>query len=156
MFFGCNIISILRGNGQHPQQDERLKICVTIIDNPQLITLRLLSNHHRVSTGRAQLVTLRLLSTHHPWVSWQCTAGQTSVTLPSSFVGQLAEHSWSHFDYSPLIIRGSAGRAQIITLLLLSTHHPLVNWQRNPHPVETKTINSYELKSIFYICYQIL
>jgi len=71
---------------------------VTIIDNPQLITLRLLPNHHRVSTGRAQLVTLRLLSTHHPWVSWQI----------------------------------------------------------NPHLVETKTINSYELKSIFYIYYQIL
>jgi hypothetical protein len=65
----------------------------------------------RGSAGRVQLVKLRLLSTHHPWVSWQSTAGQTSVTLHSSFVGQLAGHSWSHFDYSPLITRGSAGRA---------------------------------------------
>ena len=102
---------------------------MTIIDNPQLITLRLLSNHHRVSIGRAQLVTLLSLSTHHPWVSWQSTTGQTSVTLPSSSVGQLAEHSWSSFGYSPLIIRGSAGRAQLVTLLLLSTHHAWISWQ---------------------------
>jgi hypothetical protein len=123
------------------------------------------------SVGRVQLVTLLLLSTHHLWISWQSTAGQTSVTLHSSSVGQLAEHSWSHsarwftgdewrvtevwpavlsqlthwwwveknrgsaakhswshFCYSPLITRGSAGGAQLVTLLLLSTHHPWVSW----------------------------
>ena len=84
----------------------------------------------RGSAGRVQLVKLRLLSTHHPWVSWQSTAGQTSVTLHSSSVGQLAGHSWSHLDYSPLITRGSAGREQLLTLLLLSTHHQWVSWQR--------------------------
>jgi hypothetical protein len=84
----------------------------------------------RGSAGKAQLVTLLLLSTHHPWISWQSTAGQTSVTLHSSSVGQLAEYSWSNFGYSPLIIRGSAGRAQLVTLRLLSTHHPWVSWQR--------------------------
>ena len=76
------------------------------------------------SAGRAPLVTFRLLSTHNPWISWQRTAAHTSVTLQSSSVGQLAEYSWSHFCYSPLITRGSAGRAQLTTLLLLSTHHP--------------------------------
>ena len=81
------------------------------------------------STGRAQLVTLLLLSTHHPWISWQSTAGHTSVTLHSSLVDQLAEHSWSHFCYSPLITRGSSGRVQLVTLQLLSTHHQLVSWQ---------------------------
>ena len=134
----------------------------------QLVTLRLLSTHHpliswqstvghtsvtlhsspvnqlaehswshfcysplitRGSAGRAQLVTLLLLSSHHPWISWQSTAGHTSVTLHSSPVDQLAEHSWSHFCYSPLITRGSAGRAQLVTLLLLSTHHPWISWQ---------------------------
>ena len=83
----------------------------------------------RESAGRAQLVTLRLLSTHHPWISWQSTVGHTSVTLHSSPVNQLAEHSWSHFCYSPLITRGSAGRAQLVTLLLLSSHHPWISWQ---------------------------
>ena len=83
----------------------------------------------RGSAGRAQLVTLLLLSTHHPWISCQSTAGHTSVTLHSSPVDQLAEHSWSHFCYSPLITRGSAGRAQQVTLRLLSTHHPCVSWQ---------------------------
>ena len=78
----------------------------------------------RESAGRAQLVTLLLLSTHHPWNSWQSTAGQTLVTLHSSSVGQLAEHSLSHFGYSSLMIPGSAGRAQLVTLRLLSTHHP--------------------------------
>jgi hypothetical protein len=71
----------------------------------------------RVSAGRVQLVTLLLLSTHHPWISWQSIAGHTSVTLQSSPVDQLAEHSWSHFCYSPLITRGSAGRAQLVTFL---------------------------------------
>ena len=84
----------------------------------------------RESAGRAQLVTLLLLSTPHPWVSWQSTAGHNSVTLHSSSVGQLAEHSWSHFCYSPLITRGSAGWAQLITLLLLSTHHPCISWKK--------------------------
>ena len=83
----------------------------------------------RVSAGRVQLVTLLLLSTHHPWISWQSTAGHTSVTLHSSPVDQLADHSWSHFCYSPLITRGSAGRAQLVTLLLLSTHHSWISWQ---------------------------
>ena len=81
------------------------------------------------SAGRVQLVTLLLLSTRNPWISWRSTAGQTSVTLHSSSVGQLAEHSWSHFCYSPLITRGSAGRVQLVTLLLLSTHHLLISWQ---------------------------
>ena len=77
----------------------------------------------RRSDGRAQLVTLLLLSTHHRWISWQSTAGHTFVTLHSSPVDHLAEHSWSHFCYSPLITHRSAGRVQLVTLLLLSTHH---------------------------------
>jgi hypothetical protein len=134
----------------------------------QLVTLRLLSTHHpwvswqrtaahtsvtlhsssvgqlaenrwsdfcysplisRGSGGKAQLVTLRLLSTHHPWISCQSTAGHTSVTLHLSPVYQLAEHSWSHFCYSPLLTRGSAGRLLLVTLRLLSTHHPWISWQ---------------------------
>ena len=83
----------------------------------------------RRSAGRVQLVTLLLLSTHHQWISWQSTDGHTSVTLPSSPVDQLAEHSWSHFCYSPLITRGSAGRVQLVTLLLLSTYHPWISWK---------------------------
>jgi hypothetical protein len=83
----------------------------------------------RGSAGRAQLVTLLLLSTHHPWISWQSTAGQTSVTLHSSPMYQLADNSWSHFYYSPLITRGSADRAELVTLLLLSTYHPWISWQ---------------------------
>ena len=81
------------------------------------------------SAGRVHLVTLLLLSTHNPWISWQSTAGHTSVTLHSSPVDQLSEHSWSHFCYSPLITRGSAGRVQQVRLLLLSTHHPWIFWQ---------------------------
>ena len=83
----------------------------------------------RGSAGRVQLVTLLLLSNHHPWISWQSTAGHTSVTLHSSPVDQLSEHSWSHFCYSPLITRGLTGRLQLVTLLLLSTHHPWISWQ---------------------------
>ena len=83
----------------------------------------------RRSAGRVQLVTLLLLSTHHQWISWQSTDGHTSVTLHSSPVDQLAEHSWSHFCYSPLITRGSAGRVQLVTLLLLTTYHPWISWQ---------------------------
>ena len=83
----------------------------------------------RVSAGREQLVTLLLLSIHHPWISWQSTDGHTSVTLHSSPVNQLADHSWSHFCYSPLITCGSAGRVQLVTVLLLSTHHPWISWQ---------------------------
>ena len=82
-----------------------------------------------VSAGRVQLVTLLLLSTHHPWVSCQSTAGHTSVTLHSLPADQLAKYSWSHFDYSPLIICGSAGRVQLVTLRLLFTHHPWISWQ---------------------------
>ena len=81
------------------------------------------------SAGRVLLVTLLLLSTHYPWISWQSTAGITYVTLHSSPVEQLAEHSWPHFCYSPLITRGSAVRAQLVTLLLLSTHNPWISWQ---------------------------
>jgi hypothetical protein len=81
------------------------------------------------SACRAQLVTLLLLSTHHPWISWQSTAGPTSVTLHSSPMYQLADNSWSHFYHSPLITRGSADRAQMVILLLLSNDHPCVSWQ---------------------------
>jgi hypothetical protein len=83
----------------------------------------------RRSAGTVLLVTLLLLSNHHPWISWQSTAGHTSVTLHSSPVDQLAEHCWSHFCYSPLITRGSAGRVLLVTLRLLSTHHQWVSWQ---------------------------
>ena len=83
----------------------------------------------RRSDGRVKLVTLLLLSTHHPWISWQSTAGHTSVTLHSSPVDQLAEHNWSHFDYSPLNTRVSARRVQLVKLLLLSTYHPWISWQ---------------------------
>ena len=83
----------------------------------------------RVSTGREQLVTLPLLSIHNPWISRQSIAGHTSVTLHSSPVDQLAEYSWSNFGYFPLIIRGSAGRAQQVTLRLLFTHNPWISGQ---------------------------
>ena len=95
----------------------------------QLVILLLLSSHHPCVSWQSTLVTLLLLSTHHPWINWQSTAGHTSVTLQSSPVGQLAKHSWSHFCYSPLITRGSAGKAQLVTLLLHSTHHPWISWQ---------------------------
>jgi hypothetical protein len=71
----------------------------------------------RGSAGKAQLVTHLLLYTHHSWISWQSTASHTSVTLHSSPVDQLAEHSWSHCYYSTVITRLSAGRAQLVTLL---------------------------------------
>ena len=83
----------------------------------------------RGSSDRAQLVTPLLLSSHHPCVSWQSTTGHTSVTLHSSPVDQLDEHSWSHLCYSPLITSGSADRVQLVTLLLLSIHHPWIGWQ---------------------------
>jgi hypothetical protein len=102
---------------------------------------------HR-SAGKVHLDTLLLSPTHNPWINWQSTAGHTSVTLQSSPVCQLSEHtrhtsvtlhstpvcqlaeySWSHFCYSPLITRGSTGRAQLVTLLLLSSHHPWISWQ---------------------------
>ena len=82
----------------------------------------------RGSVGRVQLVTFLLLSTHQTWISWQSTYGHTSVTLHSSPVDQLAEYSWSKFCYSPLITCGSAGRAQLVTLLLLYSLHPCVSW----------------------------
>ena len=81
------------------------------------------------SAGRAQLVKLLLLSSHHPWISWQSTAGHTSVTVHSSSVDQLAEYNWSHFCYSSIITRGSAGKAQLVTLMLLSTHPTWISWQ---------------------------
>ena len=83
----------------------------------------------RGSAGREQLLTLLLLSTHQPWIRWKSTAGHTSVTLHSSPVDQLVDHSWSHFFYSPLITRVSAGRVQLVTLLFLSSHHPWISWQ---------------------------
>ena len=83
----------------------------------------------RGSAGKVRMVTLRLLSTHHPWISWLSTTSYTSVTLHSSPMDQLAEYSWSHFCYSPLITRGSAGRAHLVTLLLLSSQHPWISWQ---------------------------
>ena len=95
----------------------------------QLVTLRLLPLITRRSTGREQLLTLLSLSTHHRWVSWQRTAGHTSVTLHSSPVVQLAEYSWSHFRHSTLITRISAGTVLLVTLLLLSNHHPWISWQ---------------------------
>ena len=91
------------------------------LDYSPLITLE--------SAGRVELVTLLSFYTHHPWTSWQSTAGHTSVTLHSSPVDQLTEYSWSYFCYSPLITRGSFGRVQLVTLLLLSTHHPCLSWQ---------------------------
>ena len=98
----------------------------------QLVTLLLLSSPHPCVSWQCTLVTLRLLSTQHPCVSWQNTAGHTSVTLQSTPVDQLAKHSWSHFCYSRLITRGSAGRVLLVTLRLLSTHHPWINWQSTP------------------------
>jgi hypothetical protein len=95
----------------------------------QLVILLLFSNHNQWIIGRVQLVTLLLLPTHHPWISWQSTYGHTSVTLHSSPVDQLAEHSWSHLCYSPLNTHGSAGRVQLFKVRLLSTHHPWVSWQ---------------------------
>ena len=95
----------------------------------QLVTLLLLYSLHPCVSWQSTLVTLQLLSTQHPCVSWQRTAGHTSVTLHSSPVDQEAKHSWSHFCYTPLITRGSAGRSQLVTLLLLSTHHPWISWQ---------------------------
>ena len=114
----------------------------------QLVTLLLPSTHHPCVSWQSTLVTFLLLSTHHPWISWLSAAvhtsvtlhsssvdqlvehtGHTSVTLHSSPVDQLAEHSCSHFCYSPVIIRGSAGRAQLVTLLLLSTYYPWISWQ---------------------------
>ena len=88
-----------------------------------LVTLLLLSSHHPCVSWQSTLVTLRLLSNQHPCVSWQSTADHTSVTLQSSPVDQLAKYSWSHFCYSPIITRGSAGKAQLVTLLLLSSYH---------------------------------
>ena len=135
--------------------------CWSLFGNSSLITRDQLAEYSwsnfgyspliiRGSAGRA-LLTLLLLSTHHQWVSWQRGAGHTSFTLHSSHVDQMAEYSWSHFDYSPLFTRGSAGREQLVTLLLLSTllissvdqvaeyswshffslstHHPWIRWQ---------------------------
>jgi hypothetical protein len=83
----------------------------------------------RGSAGRVQLVTLLSLYTRHPYISWHSTAGHTSDTLQSSPVDQLAEHSWSHFCYSPLITHESAGRVHLVKLRLLSTDQPWVSWQ---------------------------
>ena len=108
----------------------------------------------RGSAVRAQLVTLLLLSTHNPWISWQSTAGHTSVTLHSSPVDQLADYSWSHFCYSPLITRGSAGRVQQVRLLLLSTHHPWISseysWSVTLHSSPVDQLAEY---SWSHFCY---
>ena len=95
----------------------------------QLVTLLLLYRHHPSVSWQSTLVTLQLLSTQHPCVSWQRIADHTSVTLHSSPVDQLSKKSWSHFCYTPLITRGSAGRSQLVTLLVLFTHHPWISWQ---------------------------
>jgi hypothetical protein len=70
-----------------------------------------------------------LLSAHHPWISWQSTAGQTSVTLHSSYVGQLAEHRWSIFGNYSLIARDQLAEHSWVHFLLLSSLHPCVSWQ---------------------------
>ena len=111
----------------------------------------------RGSAGKAQLVTLLPLSTHHPYISWQSTAGHTSVTLHSSPVDQLAKHRWSHFCYSPLITSGSAGRAQLVTLLLLSTHHPWISWQSTTRhtsvTLHLSPVDQLEEHSWSHLCY---
>ena len=130
-----------------------------------LISICIISKHPCViwqSTVGHTSVTVH----HYSWVIWNSKAGHTSITLHSSSVDQLAEHSGrtsvtlhsspvdqlaehscSHFDYSPLIIRGSVGRAQwshfcyselitresvgraqLVSLRLLSTHHPWISW----------------------------
>ena len=118
------------------------------VGRAQLLRLLLHSTHHQwviwQSTAGHAPVTLHSSpvdqlveyswshfchSIHHQWISWRSTAGHTSVTLHSSPVDQLAEHSWSHFCYSPLITRESAGRVQLVTLLLLSTYHPWISWK---------------------------
>ena len=109
------------------------------------------------SAGRAQLVTLLLLSSHHPWISWQSTAGHTSATLHSSPIDQLTQYSWSHFCYSPLITSGSAGKAQLVTLLLLTTHHQWISWQSTAgHTSVTlhlSPVDQLEENSWSHLCY---
>ena len=110
-----------------------------------------------VSAGRAQLVTLLLLSTHNLWISWQSTYGQTSVTLHSTPVDQLAEHSWSNFCYSPLITRGSAGRVLLVTLRLISTHCPWISWQSTAGityvTLHSSPVDQLEEHSCSHFCY---
>ena len=96
----------------------------------------------RGSAGRAHLITLMLLFTHHPWISCQSTAGHTSVSLLSSPVDQLTEYSWSHFCYSPLTTRGSVGRVQLVTLLLLSTHKRWISWKKRTTGHTSVTLHS--------------
>ena len=99
------------------------------------------------SAGRVLMVKLRLLATQHPWNSWQSTAVKLLLLSTHNFCRVLSTHlhhfpwiSWQsrcysplitrgsvslpHFCYSPLITRGSAVRAQLVTLLFLSTHNP--------------------------------
>ena len=94
-----------------------------------LVILRLPATHHPWVRWQSTAGHILLISTHNPWISWQSNSGHTSVTLHLSPVDQMAEYRWSHFCYSPLITRGSAGRAQLVTLLFLSTQHPCVSWQ---------------------------
>ena len=112
---------------------------------------------NRGSAGRAQLVTLRLLSTHNPWISWQRTTAHTSANLHSSSVGQLAEHSWSHFCYSPLITRGSAGRVELVKLLSLYTHHPWISWQSTAGStsvtLHSSPVDQLAEYSLLHFCY---
>ena len=109
------------------------------------------------SAGREQMVRLLLISTHLPWIRWQSTAGHTSVTLHSSPVDQLPEYSWSHFCYSPLITRVSAGRAQLVTLLLLSTLNPWISWQTTSGhtsvTLHSPPVDQLVEHSWFYFCY---
>jgi hypothetical protein len=88
-----------------------------------LVILRLPATHHPWVRWQSTAGHILLISTHNPWISWQSNSGHTSVTLHLSPVDQMAEYRWSHFCYSPLITRGSAGRAQLVTFLLLSSHH---------------------------------
>ena len=111
----------------------------------------------RGSAGRVQLVTLLLLSTHNQWISWQSTFDHTSVTLHSSPVHQLAQYSWSHFCYSPLITRGSAGRAQLVTLLFFPTHNPWISWQTTTDhtfvTLHSSPVDQLEEYSLSHFCY---
>ena len=122
-----------------------------------LVTLLLLSSHHPCVSWQSTLVTLRLISTHNPWISWQRTTAHTSVILHSSSVGQLAENSWSHFCYSPLITRGSDGRVELVTLLSLYTHHPWISWQSTDGhtsvPLHSSPVDQLAKYSWSHFCY---
>jgi hypothetical protein len=52
----------------------------------------------------------------------------TSCTLPAD-ARVMSGDSWSHFCFSPLKTRGSTGRVQLVSLLLLSSHNQWISWQ---------------------------